>query len=46
MLYALITVFILHSKRSQLACLSNLVAMLDERDKDIHYHIALKRSLN
>ena len=46
MLYTHITVFILHSKLLWLACLSNLVAMLDERNKDIQHHIALKRSLN
>ena len=35
-----------HFEQLRIACLSNLVAMLDEWDKDIQYHIALRGSLN
>ena len=50
MLYTHITVYV-HTSRDhfellRIACLSNLVAMLDEWDKDVQYHIALRGSLN
>ena len=35
-----------HFELLRIACLSNLVAMLDEWDKDVQYHIALRGSLN
>ena len=37
---------ILHREQLRIACLSNLVAMLDEWDKNVHYHIAFRGSLN